>query len=257
MKFVPYDKTAEVLQPCKQSFNLPAATVAPQGATVLCFGALSPIWSNHFNAPVLFQLGVELIAVVGFVSNEPFGKLAGKTSVQGRFNQSHLMRRRAGHVYGERNTRSVCHCHDLGALAALCFTNGTAPFFAGANVPSMNASRRSSLPRSRRSSAKANRTASKIPSLRQRWNHLWQVWYGGYLGGKSFQCAPVLRIHRIPFNTSRGSLTGLPCPIGPLGGFGRSVVSRSHCSFVMSIPFSCRKRDQKSINFLEMAHFEF
>ena len=155
MKFVPYDKTAEVLQPCKQSFNLPATAIAPQGATVLCFASLSPIWSNHFNVPVLFQLGVEFIAVVGFVSNEPFGKLVGKTSVQGRFNQSHFVRRRTGHLYGVRNPRT---------------------------------------------------------------------------------------------------LTDLPCPIAPLGGSGRNGTSRSHCAFVMSIPFSCRKMGQKSIDFLEIAH---
>ena len=168
MKFVPYNKATEILQPREEAFNFPAATVTPQGPTILSFGSLSPVWSNHFNAPVLFQLGVEFVAIVGFVSDEPFGKLIGKTSVQGRFNQSHFMRRRAGHVYGERNTRNVCHCHDLGALAALCFTNGIAPFFAGANVPSMKASRRSSLPRSRRSSAKVSRTASQTPSLRHR-----------------------------------------------------------------------------------------
>ena len=74
---------------------------------------------------------------------------------------------------------SVCHCHDFGALAPLGSTNGTAPFFAGANAPSMKASRKSSLPRSRNSSAKASNMASNAPSFRQRWNHLWQVWYGG------------------------------------------------------------------------------
>ncbi|WP_185702386.1 MULTISPECIES: hypothetical protein [unclassified Desulfovibrio] len=90
------------------------------------------------------------------------------------------MRRRACHVKGERKTGSVCHCHDPGALAAPGFTNGTAPFFAGANVPSMKASRKSGLPRFRKSSAKASGTASNTPSFRQRWNHLRQVWYGGY-----------------------------------------------------------------------------
>ena len=236
MKFVPYDDTPEVLQPGEQPFNLPSTSVAPQRPPILSLGPFLPVRGNHFNTPVRFQLGVELVAVVGLISDEPFWKLIGKAPVQSRLDKRHFMRRRACHVKGERKTSSVCHCHDLGALAALCFTNGTTPFFAGANVPSMNASRRSSLPRSRKSSASASRMASKTPSLRQRWNHLWQVWYGGYRPGKSFQCAPVLRIQRIPFKTARGSLAGLPCPSGPFCGPGSSGDKRSHCSFVMSMP---------------------
>ena len=207
MKLISYDKATEVLQPSEQPLNLPAAAVAPQRAPVLRFGTFLPVWSDHFNAPVHFQLGIKLVAVVSLVADKTLWKFIGKGSIQRVLHQGHLMRRRACHVKGERKTNSVCHCHDLGALAALCFTNGTAPFFAGANVPSMNASRKSSLPRSRRSSAKVSKMASNTPSLRQRWNHLWQVWYGGYRSGKSFQGSPVRKIQRMPFKTARGSLS--------------------------------------------------
>ena len=227
MKFISYNKPTVVLQPCEQPFYLPAPTVSPQRSTVLRFLAPLSIRSNHFNAPVLFQLGIKLIAVVCFIPDKALRQFVGEASVQSCLNQSHFMRRRACHVYGERNTSSVRHCHDLGTLAALCFTNGTTPFFAGAKVPSIKASRKSSLPRSRRPSASANNMESKTPSLRQSWNHRWQVWYGGYRLGRSFQCAPVLRIQRIPFTTARGSLAGLPCPIGSLEGSGRRGASRS------------------------------
>jgi hypothetical protein len=147
------------------------------------------------------------------------------------------MRRRACHVNGERKTSSVCHCHDLGAFAALGFTNGTAPLFAGANVPSIKASRKSSLPRSLKSSANVSNTVSNIFSFRHRWNHLWHVWYGGYRSGKSFHGAPVRSIHNTPFKMERGSLvTGLPCPLGPLGVVESKGPSNSHCSLVMSMP---------------------
>lgn len=239
MKFESYDKTAEVLQPGEQALNLPAASIAPQRSSVLRFASFLPVRGNHFNAPTLFQLGVKLVAVVGLVADQAVRELIGERPIQSVFHQGHFMRRRACHVKGERKTSSVCHCHDLGALAALCFTNGTAPFFAGANVPSMNASRKSSLPRSRRSSAKVSKMPSNTLSLRQRWNHLWQVWYGGYRSGKSFQGAPVRKIQRMPFKMARGSLsTGLPCPLGPLGVSERRGASRSHCSLVMSIPSS-------------------
>lgn len=78
MKFVSYDDTPEVLQPGEQPFNLPSAPVAPQRPAVLGFCPLFSIRGNHFNTPVLFQLGVKLAAVAGRVSNEPFRELVGK-----------------------------------------------------------------------------------------------------------------------------------------------------------------------------------
>ena len=227
------------MKPSEQALNLPPTAGTPQRTAILRFTPLSSIWGDHFYAPILFQPDVEFVAVVSLVADQAARQFVGKRLVQRIFHQGHFMRRRACHVKGERKTGSVCHCHDLGALAALGFTNGTAPFFAGANVPSIKASRKSSLPRSRKSSARASKTASNAPSLRHRWNHLWQVWYGGYRSGKSFQGAPVRKIHRIPFTMARGSLsTGLPRPLGPLGVSERRGASRFHCSFVMSIPLS-------------------
>ena len=225
------------MQPCEEAFNFPATAVAPQRAAILRFEPLLPVRGNHFNALILFQLGIKFVAIVSFVADQTARQLTGKGLGQGILHQRHFMRRRACHVKGERKTSSVCHCHDLGALATFGFTNGTAPFFAGANVPSIKASLKSSLPRSRKSSARASKTASNTPSFRQRWNHLWHVWYGGYRSGKSFQGAPVRKIQRIPFKMARGSLsTGLPCPLGPLGVSGMRGASRSHCSLVMFIP---------------------
>ena len=255
MKFISYDKATKILQPGKQPFYPPPAAVAPQRATILGFTPLFPVWSDHFDAPIFFQLGIKLVAVVGLVTNQTFGQFVGKSAIQSIFNQRYFMRRRACHVKGERKTSSVCHCHDLGALAALGFTNGTAPFFAGANVPSIKASRRSSLPRSRKSPAKASSSVSKAPSFRHRWNHLWQVWYGGYRSGMSFQGAPVRKIHKTPFKTARGScMTGLPCPLGPLGVAESRGATSFHCSFVMSIPSYSRKEHQKSREFLNTTH---
>lgn len=62
MKFVSYDKTAEVLQPGEQALDLPAASIAPQRSSVLRFASFLPVRGNHFNAPILFQLGVKLVA---------------------------------------------------------------------------------------------------------------------------------------------------------------------------------------------------
>jgi hypothetical protein len=143
--------------------------------------------------------------------------------------------RSAFNVSGDRNTRSVCDCHDLGAFAALCLADSKTPFFAGAKDPSIKASRISIWPRSYRSSASFWVTRLKTPCLTHFWNHLWHVWYGGYRWGISFQGAPVRSIHRIPLNTSLGSLGFRP--LGSLGGVNSLMIGsiRFHCSFVMSI----------------------
>jgi hypothetical protein len=67
------------------------------------------------------------------------------------------------------------------------------------------------------------------------WNRRWQVWYGGYRWGRSFQGAPVRNIHRIPLSTYRGSVGRRP--LGSLGGVSALIIGsiRFYCSFVMSI----------------------
>ncbi len=140
--------------------------------------------------------------------------------------------------------------HDLGALASLGFANPSAPLFAGANVPSMKASRRSMPPRSRKSSAKAQRMRSNTPSLCQRCIQRWHVWYGGYRSGMSFQGAPVLKTQRMPSSTSRGFRVGLPLPSSrSLEGGIRGAIS-SHCSFVRVMEAHSPKQSQMSRDFL-------
>jgi hypothetical protein len=145
------------------------------------------------------------------------------------------MGRSAFNVSGDRKTSSVCDGHDLGAFAALCLADSKTPFFAGTKVPSMNASRISIPPRSYRSCASSWAMRRKTPNRTHCWNRRWHVWYGGYLCGRSFQGAPVLKIHKIPFKTSHGSLARRPR--GSLRGLNNRIMGsiRLHCSFVSSI----------------------
>jgi hypothetical protein len=145
------------------------------------------------------------------------------------------MGRSAFNVSGDRKTSSVCDGHDLGAFAALCLADSKTPFFAGTKVPSMNASRISIPPRSYRSCASSWAMRRKTPNRTHCWNRRWHVWYGGYLCGRSFQGAPVLKIHKIPFKTSRGSRARRPR--GSLRGLNERIMGsiRLHCSFVSSI----------------------
>jgi hypothetical protein len=86
----------------------------------------------------------------------------------------------------------------------------------------------------------------KVPLRTHCWKRRWHVWYGGYRCGISFQGAPVRKIHRIPFNTCRGS-RGL-WPLGSLGEFVDKIMGsiRFHCSFVSSIPILLHNQDLMS-----------
>ena len=237
MVFISNNQSSEVLKPGKEPFYLPATSIASKFTTILGAWFLpSPaVWRDQLNATFLAKLLIKFIAIVSFIPDNFIRGIFGKTAVNCGFDQPHLMGRSAFNVSGDRKTRSVCDGHDLGALAAFRLADSKTPFFAGAKLPSMNASRISILPRSYRSSASSWTIRWKIPCRTHCWNRLWHVWYGGYRWGRSFQGAPVLRIHIIPFNTSRGSLGRRP--LGSFNGVKDEITGsiRFHCSFVSSI----------------------
>lgn len=237
MIFVSNNKSPEILKPSKEPFYFPSSPITSQLPSILGFRFLSSLAMRryHFNIALIKQSLIKAITVIRFVANQFIRCILGKATVYRRINQFHFVGRSAFNVSGDRKTRSVCNCHDLGTLAALCFANSKAPFFAGAKDPSMNASRISISPRSYRSSASSWTTRLKTPCLTHCWNRLWHVWYGGYRWGRSFQGAPVRSIHRIPLSTCRGSRGGRP--LGSLGGVNSLIIGsiRFHCSFVMSI----------------------
>jgi len=237
MIFVANNEASEILQPSKQAFDFPSTPITPELSAVLGrrLFASSSVRRDHFNATILHKLLIKTITVIGFIADKFVRCIPGKATVDCFLNELHLMGRSAFHVSGDRKTTSVCDCHDLGAFAALCLADSKTPFFAGAKQPSMKASRISIWPRSYRSSTSSWAMRWKMPSRTHCWNQRWQVWYGGYRWGRSFQGAPVLRIQRIPFITSRGSL-GLR-PLGSLIGVKDTIMGsiRFHCSFFSSI----------------------
>ena len=237
MKFISHNQSPKVLQPCKQSFDLPTTFVATQLSSVLCcwLNPVRLVRCDKFHASFIRQLLVKLVRVVGPVADNFLRQIFRHASVESFFDQRYFMRRSAACVHGERNTLSVAKAHDFGTFAAFGLADSVAPFLAGANVPSMKPSLRSIPPRSRKSSASAVNIFSNMPDSVHCWNRRWQVLFGGYRSGKSFHCAPVRRIHKMPLSISRGSTTGRPCLPGPLLGWGKYCEIRFHCSSVMSI----------------------
>ena len=77
--FVANDHAAKVLQPGIQPFNAPAARVATEWATILSrHFAIGSIGSNQLNAS-LGEKRIMSVAVVSFVSDDPFGFIRDKT----------------------------------------------------------------------------------------------------------------------------------------------------------------------------------
>jgi len=237
MVFVSNDQSSELLKPGKQALNLPSASITSQLSAVLStdLSASSTMRRNYFNTALLKESIVEFVAVICFVADQLIRSIFSKAAVYSGFNKLYFMGRSAFNMSGDRKTRSVCDCHDLGALAALCLANSKTPFFAGAKLPSMNASRMSIFPRSCRSATSSSAIFRKTPNSTHRWNQRWHVWCGGYLCGRSFQGAPVRRIHSMPSSSWRGSVG-----FRPLGSFCGIIdlmmgAILFHCSFVSSI----------------------
>ncbi len=149
-----YD-AAIVMQPREQAFDFPSTAIAPQRAAILgqSSGARGSVWCDHLDAVVVHQPLIEAIAVVGAVTDQPFGEVGEESVFEGGFDEFCFMRRSAGHVHGERKTMAVADRHDFAAFAAASRADSRAPFFAELKLASMNDSLRSSFPRSRKSSA--------------------------------------------------------------------------------------------------------
>jgi len=160
------DQSAEVVQPGKEAFDFPAATVAAQFAAVLgAFPATIELVRGDQPDAVLFpEAPVERIAVLGAVTNHSLWFGPREALLDGTFDQFRFMRRSAGDAAGDRKTMAVCDRHDFTAFSAASRADSSAPFFAELKLASMKVSERSSLPRARRSSASACNSRVRVPS---------------------------------------------------------------------------------------------
>ena len=165
VKLVACDQAAEVEEPREEALDLPSPPVAPKCATVLGVlpATVAAVRCNQLDAPLPQSL-IEWITVVGPIREELLGQLVEEALVKRRLDQLHFMRRSTVDPNGERKTKAVCHCHDLGPFPFLGVSDARPPFLAPAKEPSMEPSVRSRPPRSRRSFASARRTASRVPS---------------------------------------------------------------------------------------------
>ena len=238
---VPADnKPAKISQPRKRSLNLIATLVTPHLASIIIFLPLviAPVRTNQVDAFVsqTFTQRVAVIASVGNQSLRFFSRSASAFArhsniVQRFFEERDFVRGRRVQVVSQRNTFAVDHHHPLRSLAAFGLSDEFAPFFAGAKLPSANASLQSNCPRWSSSERKARHALSHIFCSSQSLSLRQHVEGLGYRLGKSAQGAPVLNIQRMPSNTLRLSAHGLP-PRFDFFCFGSNDWIFCHCASV-------------------------
>ncbi len=241
MALVPDNQTSKITEPCKRAFNLPSFPITSQFPAVLCFGFF-PIASMRSNQIYFqpFKLLAEWIAVVASICDKSLRSFFRTTTAWARnadrfkcfFSKLYFRWRCRGKGASQRNTLAVDHHHPLRSLALFGFPDASAPFFAGAKLPSIKASSQSSNPFSSSIERNLRQTSSQTPCSSQSRNRRQQVEGLGYCSGRSCHRAPVRKIHNMPSKTSRLSAGGRP-PFGFFRGSGSCVFSSFHCSLFM------------------------
>ena len=234
------NKAAIISQPRKSPLNFIATLITPHLASIIILLSLviAPVRTNQFNV-FTGQTLTQWVAVITLVGNQSprfFSRTASAFAwhsdiVQRFFEERNFVRGRRVQVVSQRNTLAVDHHHPLRSLAAFGLSDTLAPFFAGAKLPSANASLQSSCPRWSSSERKARHASSQMSCSSQSLSRLQQVDGLGNCFGKSAQGAPVRSIQRIPSNTLRLSAHGHP-PRFDFLGFGSSGSIFPHCESV-------------------------
>ena len=233
---------AELTEPSVGSLHDPATLIAPQFASIFItpFLVVAPVGHNQLNAALLEPLPqwVGIVAAVGNHALRPLPRTAFRPGdadfVERGFRKLNFSRRGTFQPNSQRNTFTVDQYHPLRALAPLGFTHCSAPFFAGAKLPSKKVS--SHLSRAASSSApnSARQASSQTPSSCHCCSRRQQVEGEGNSSGRNRHAAPVCRIHRMPSKQARFDAGGRPRLSRRCLRFGSKGSINSHCSSVNS-----------------------
>ena len=231
--FIPDHETTEVTEPCERAFDDVTLRVELGQRSGILEGTslpVLPIRCDQFDVSLQKPLAKRIAVgrpivddTLGFHARPSRATARHGDCVQGLFDEFDFRGGRRVQEVSHRNTLAVDHHHPLRSLAAFGLSDGGAPFFAEAKLPSANVLDQSSCPRSSSSARKARQILSHNPCSSHRLNLRQQVLGLGSVSGRSRQRAPVLSTHRIPSRTDRLSAQGRP----PLRVFGRSGRSGS------------------------------
>jgi len=237
-----HQQSSELTEPSIGSFDDPSPFVAAHFPSIFIppLPVILPIRRDQLDA-TLPESFAQRIGIVGAVGNHPFWLLprstfgARDTDFGERgFRKRNFMRRGTFEPNSQRKTLTVDQYHPLCAFAALGFTDGGAPFFAGAKLPSRKVSSHcnnpspSSAPNSARQASNQTSSSSHCFSRRQ------QVEGEGYSSGRKRQAAPVCKIQRMPSKQARLEAHGRPRLSLRRRGGGNNGSINCHCSSVNS-----------------------
>ena len=239
-------QASKITEPCERTLNLPTLSVSSQLSTILLLilRSIAPMWHNHINFQV-FKSFSQWITVIPFICDKPFRALFGSAPthawyvdcIKSLFGQVYFRRGCRGKDASQRNTLAVDHHHPLRSFALFGFPDASAPFFAGAKLPSIKASSQSSSPSASSMDRNLRQISSHTPWSSHRRSRLQHVAGLGYRSGKSCHRAPVRKTHNMPSRTCRLSMGGRP-PLGLALGSGSSGFSSFHCSSFMNRVYS-------------------
>ena len=240
--FMPNQESSELTEPRVGSLDDPAALVATQFPSVFVTPLLVvlSIGCDQFDTSLLQSLA-QWIRVVGTVGDHPFRLLPraafgpGDTDFFERGLRKRCFSRRGTFKpNSQRKTLTVDQYHPLRSLAALGFADCSAPFLAGAKLPSRNASSHRSSPSPSKAPSNVRQASSQTFCSSHCFKRRQQVAGEGYLSGRNRQAAPVQGTQRMPSRQSRFDAQGRPRLSPRRLGSGNSGSISDHCASVNS-----------------------
>ena len=236
------EQAAELTEPSVGAFDDPTPLVAAQLATIF----IAPVpavlsgGDDQFDAALLQPLA-QRVRVVGAVGDHPLRLLpwaafrSGDTDLSERgFGKRSFTRRGAFQPNSQWKTLAVDQYHPLRSLAALGFTDRSAPFFAGAKLPSRKVSSHFSRPSPSRAPSSARHASSHTSSSSHCLRRRQQVAGDGYLSGRNRHADPVRSTQRIHSKQARFEAHGRPRLSFRRFGSGNSGSINVHCPSVNS-----------------------
>jgi hypothetical protein len=208
----------ELAKPGVGSFDDPTPLVAAQFAPIFVTPLLIvlPVRHDQLDAAFLQSLA-QRIRIAGGVGNHPF-RLLSRTAfglrnrdfLERGFRKRNRVRRGTFQPNSQRKTLTVDQYHPLCPLAPLGFSDGRAPFFAGAKLPSRKVSSHFSRPSLSSAPSRVRHAFSQTPSSSHGLSRRQPVEGEGNSSGKNRHAAPVCRIHRMASKHARFDAQGRP-----------------------------------------------
>jgi hypothetical protein len=233
-----HEESAELTEPGVGSFDDPAALISSEFSAVLVAPVLAVLAIGHDEVDTaLCEPFAQRIGVIGAVGDYAFGLLPRTAFGTGDFDfgerglrKCNFSRRGTFEPNSQRKTATVDQYHPLRSLAALGFTDCGAPFFAGAKLPSRNASSHFSRPSPSSAPSSARQASSHTSCSSHCFNLRQQVAGDGYLSGKNRHAAPVCNTHKMPSRHARLEAHGRPrLSLRRFGSGSRGAIN-SHCA---------------------------